>query len=54
MSVLHGIRVTQRVYAGETMVESVPPPYAPLDQHSPWKLFDYNKGLRRHCIGKTR
>ena len=46
-SPIHGIRVTQRIYAGETMVEELrpPPPYAPLDQHSPWKLFDYNKAV---------
>ena len=43
----HGIRVTQRIYAGETMIEELrpPPPYAPLDQHSPWKHFDFNKGV---------
>ena len=46
-SPIHGIRVTQRIYAGETMIEELrpPPPYAPLDQHSPWKHFDFNKGV---------
>ena len=46
-SPIHGIRVTQRIYAGETMIEELrpPPPYAPLDQHSPWRYFDYNKAV---------
>ena len=46
-SPIRGIEVTQRVYAGETMVEELrpPAPWAPLDQHSPWNHYDFDAGV---------
>ena len=46
-SPIRGVEVTQRVYAGETLVEELrcPAPPAPLDQESPWRNWDFDAGL---------